>query len=141
MVEIRPATAGDQAMIRKMVFDARLDPTSLRWQHFLIAEDGAEIVGIGQIKEYPGCQELGSLIVQPEYRARGIGARLIAALEAKAGRPLYLLCESGMEGYYRRFGYVTIGWIQAPWFLKLKLLPVLPFRLLGIRVVVMRKMD
>jgi len=42
MVEIRPAiraaTEADRSTIRKMVFAEHLDPTSLNWRHFLVAE-------------------------------------------------------------------------------------------------------
>lgn len=139
MVEIRPATQNDTSTIRKMISSENLDPTSLNWRHFLIAEADNQIVGIGQIKVYPGCQELGSLVVDKAYRNQGIGEQLINALEQKAGRPLYLLCESTMEAYYARFGYKTITWWQAPAFLKLKLSPTVFFRVFGIRVLVMRK--
>lgn len=138
-LHIREAHAEDASMIRRMVRAARLDPTSLDWRHFLIAEVEGHPVGIGQVKEYPGCQEMGSLVTLPAYRGRGVASALIEALEARAGRPLYLLCAARMEPYYQRFDYVTIPWRRAPWFLKLKLLPVLPLRLFGIRVLVMRK--
>ena len=73
--------------------DARLDPTTrLHFEHALVAEVDGEVVGVGQIKHHPGCQELGSLVVLPEYRRQGIAAQLIAALEAEAERPLYLIC-------------------------------------------------
>ncbi len=137
---IRPATAADQVTIRRLIRQEQLDPTSTHWQRFLVAEIGSQIVGIGQVKEYPGCQELGSLITLREYRGLGIASALIAALEAKAGRPLYLLCASKMEPYYQRFGYQTIGWIDAPTALKIKLTPTFLFRLFGIRVLVMRKL-
>ena len=137
---IRPATETDATTIKRMIRKARLDPTSLKWQHFLLAEDGAQkIIGIGQVKPYPGCEELGSLVVLPDYREQGIGGALIEALEARAGRPLYLLCLSTMGPYYQRFGYQRISWWAAPWFLKLKLSPALLFRLFGMRVFVMRK--
>lgn len=125
MVHIRPARASDTPTIKRMVRQARLDPTSLKWQHFLIAEDEAsgETLGIGQVKVYPGCEELGSLVVTPQHQGEGIGAALIAALEAQAGRPLYLLCTHLMAPYYLRFGYQTIPWRAAPWFLKLKTAP------------------
>lgn len=138
-IEIRDASAADSATIKRMVRQARLDPTSLNWEHFLIAEHAGEIVGIGQIKEYPGCQELGSLITSDDYQGQGVGRRMIAALEARAGRPLYLLCAAHMEPYYHRFGYETIPWWEAPAFLKLKTAPVLPLRIFGIRVCIMRK--
>ena len=139
MLNIRPAAAEDQPTIRRIVNAEHLDPTSLHWEHFLIAEIDGELAGIGQIKEYPGCQELGSLVVLPAYRRRGIAAQLIAALEARARRPLYLMCRDHMAPYYARFGYEIIGLRQAPSFLRLKLLPTLLFRLFGLRVYLMRK--
>lgn len=141
MVEfkIREATESDQTMIRRLIRQENLDPTSVNWRHFLVAVIDGQIVGMGQVKEYPGCQELGSLVTLAEYRGLGIAAALIAALEARAGRPLYLLCQDKMEAYYRRFGYDTIAWREAPTALKLKLMPAWLFRLFGIRVLVMRK--
>jgi amino-acid N-acetyltransferase len=136
---IRPAIEADAPTIRRMVMAERLDPTSLDWRHFLVAERDRQIVGIGQIKDYPGAQELGSLVVLPAYRGQGIAAALIAALEARAGRPLYLLCQDKMTTYYAQFGYRTIAWLDAPVILKLKLLPTLLFRLFGVRIRVMRK--
>ena len=141
MVNIRAATEQDKSIIRQMVIAERLDPSSLNWQHFLIAEVEGEVAGIGQIKEYPGCQELGSLIVKEAYRKQGIGEALINALETKAGRPLYLLCDDYMEAYYQRFHYHSITWLAAPWFLKLKLAIFFPLRLFNIRVLVMQKGD
>lgn len=138
-ITIRPATENDSPIIKQMIRRARLDPTSLKWQNFLIAEVEGEIVGIGQVKPLPNCEELGSLVTKRAYRGKGVGSELIAALEARAGRPLYLLCASKMEAYYRRFGYETIAWWDAPAILKLKLMPALFLRLFGIRVLVMRK--
>lgn len=138
-IYIREATAEDDATIKMMIRRARLDPTSLKWQNFLIAEHEGNIVGIGQIKPYPGCEELGSLVTKRDYRGQGVGEQMIVALEARAGRPLYLLCAAKMETYYVRFGYETISWWEAPAFLKLKLSPTLILRLFGIRVLAMRK--
>jgi amino-acid N-acetyltransferase len=139
MINIRPATAQDSTTIKKMVRDEQLDPTSLNWRHFLVAEKSGRIVGIGQIREHPGCQELGSLVVLSEFRGQGIGARLISALEARAYRPLYLFCRNTRAEYYQRFGYQTISWGQAPTFLKLKYLVPMIFRVFGVRVILMRK--
>jgi N-acetylglutamate synthase-like GNAT family acetyltransferase len=136
---IRPAQQSDEANIKAMIRREQLDPTSLKWSNFLVAECNGEIVGIGQIKRYPGCNELGSLVTLPEYRNKGIASRLIAELEAQAGFPLYLLCASGLESYYQRFGYQRISWWDAPRFLKLKVAPTILFRLFGIRILVMKK--
>lgn len=136
---VRPAQAADQATIRAMIRRERLDPTSLKWPNFLVAEHAGQIIGIGQVKRYPGCNELGSLVTLREYRGQGVAAQIIAALEEQAGRPLYLLCLAKMQPYYERFGYEVISWWAAPAFLKLKLSPTLLFRLFGVRVVIMRK--
>lgn len=138
-VVIRAARAQDEATIKQMIREAQLDPTSLKWQNFLIAEVDGKIVSIGQLKPYPGCQELGSLVTLPDYRGRGIAGRIIAALETKADFPLHLLCLDHMAPYYRRFGYETIVWRDAPYFLKLKTAPTIPLRLFGLRVHIMRK--
>ena len=143
MVNIRPAiraaTEADRATIRKMVFAERLDPTSLNWRHFLVAENDGQIVGIGQIRPHRGCLELGSLVVLESHRKQGIAAQLMAALEARAGYPLYLFCEARMREFYARSGYEVIGWQDMPWILRLKRMPTLLFRPFGIRILVMRK--
>lgn len=130
IISFREATAQDEPTIREMIKAEQLDPTSLNWRHFLIAEDGETVVGIGQIKAYPGCRELGSLVTHPDYRGRGIATRMIAQLEERATFPLYLLCAHWNEAFYERNGYVTIPWRAAPWILKLKTLPAPLIRLI-----------
>jgi amino-acid N-acetyltransferase len=139
MVNIRPAVKTDQTTIRKMVRDARLDPSTVQWQNFLVAEMDRQIVGIGQIKPYPDCEELGSLVVLPAYRNHGIAGALIHALERGAQPPLYLICLQKMQPYYERFGYRVIGWQDTPKTLRNKLRITFLFRLFGIRVIAMRK--
>lgn len=140
MVNIRPAVEQDAPTIKRLVRAEHLDPTSLDWRHFLVAELEGQIVGIGQVKPYPGCHELGSLVVLRPYRGQGIAAQLIAALEARTERPIYLMCAGRWrEQYYQRFGYRTISFWRAPRVLRLKLAAVLLFRLFGVRIIAMRK--
>jgi amino-acid N-acetyltransferase len=139
MVYIRPAAAADARTIRAMVYAERLDPTGLNWRRFLVAEADGHVVGIGQVREYGGCRELGSLVVLPAYRERGIASRLIAELEAGAGLPLYLFCASRVEAFYRRHGYRRLSAREVPPPLWLKLAPALLARLAGLRILVMRK--
>lgn len=119
-VVIRKATEGDQAIIKQMVSEARLDPTALHWSHFRVAEKNGEIIGIGQIRPYPKCRELGSLVVKLAYRGQYIGEQLVTALLADEQGDVYLECRSHNEGYYARFGFQTIPWRQTPMPLKLK---------------------
>jgi len=136
---IRPAAAADEALIRRMVRAERLDPTQLRWPNFLIVEVGDTVVGIGQIRQHKACEELGSLVVTADYRQRGVASALIRALEANAGRPLYLMCAGRMRPFYERFGYYVIGYRETPMPLRLKRALMIPFRLAGVRVLAMRK--
>lgn len=139
MPQIRPATAADDVTIKSMINRAQLDPSNVHWENFLIAEHDGRIVGIGQLKPYPDCTELGSLVTLRDYRGKGVASQIIAALEAKATFPLYLLCRDLMEAYYERFGYRSIPWREAPRSLKIKLSLTWIFRIFGIRVLVMKK--
>lgn len=107
-IRIRPAVEADQETIQQMVKAEQLDPTSLHWSHFLVAEQDGQTVGIGQIRPYPRCRELGSLAVRKEFRRQGIGAMLINALLEKERGDVYLECVSHNEGYYGKFGFTRI---------------------------------
>jgi hypothetical protein len=68
-----------------------------------------------------------------------VAGSLIAALEARAGRPLYLFCPAHRRMFYEQFGYRVVGWRDLPPALRLKyLLPAL-LRLAGLRVLAMMK--
>lgn len=139
-VQIRPATAADQARIKHMVRAERLDPSALDWSHFLMAERQGEVIGIGQIRPHPKCRELGSLIVKPAYRGTGIGGQIIQALVASQAGDVYLDCRSELETYYKRFGFQQIPLLQAPSPIKYKvLIGNILFRLFGMRMIVMKR--
>ncbi len=138
MVTIRRAVEADQVVIKQMVKDEELDPTSLNWSQFLIAEDAGEIVGIGQIRPYPKCRELGSIAVKKEYRGNGVGGAIIRALLVEETGDVYLECEVHNVTYYNRFGFVKIRWWQAPPPLRYKNLLISALgRLMGYRMAVM----
>ena len=138
MIVTRPAAADDQAVIRRMILAARLDPTTLNWRNFLLAVDDASgaIVGCAQIKRYRDCDEFGSLVVLPGQRGQGIGARLLRELVERERGPVHLVCVERMAAYYERFGFRRITIAESPRTLKLKqLVP----RLFGVRIVCMRR--
>ena len=116
-VTIRPAIPDDRPTIRRMVCAAQLDPTGLRWQQFIVAEQNEEVVGIGQIRPGP---ELGSLVVRKNLRGQGIGGMLIEALIAAQPEVVYLECARRNVPYYERFGFEEIRWQDAPTPLRLK---------------------
>jgi amino-acid N-acetyltransferase len=142
LLTLRPARAQDQPVIRAMVRQARLDPTNLHWQNFIVAESDNAIIGVCQIKPYPGARELGSLVVRKDWRRKGVGGRLIRALlereEADRG-PLFLLCREQLASYYARFGFARIGWREARGAVRAKYLAGRALGgLIGRRIVVMR---
>src|SRR5690348_16699724 len=92
-VGIREATEADQATIRAIIREAQLNPMNLDWPRFLVAEDGGQVVGIGQVKPHSdGSRELASIAVIPSRQRGGIGRQLIRALLAREAGPLYLVC-------------------------------------------------
>lgn len=141
-VTIRPATAADQATIRRLIRQAGINPMSLRWPHFLIAEDGGRTVGIGQVKRHrDGSLELASLAVVPERQGEGIGSSLLRALIALHGDAiLHLTCRNQLQGYYERFGFRRLQRAEFPPYFS-RFVPVFNAigRLYRMQILVMRR--
>lgn len=118
---IRPARADEQAHIRSMIRAEQLDPMNVHWENFLVAEQANRIIGIGQVKPYPGARELGSLVVLNRNRQQGVGAAIINALIAReSGGTLLLFCLQFREPYYRKFGFRRVGLGDLPRSMKFK---------------------
>lgn len=112
---VRPACAKDIWTIRKLVLSAKLDPTQLRWSQFWVIECAGRVVACGQLRSFPGAQELGSLVVVPDWRGRGLGSYLVNCLIQEATQPLYLEClGSRLTKFYTRIGFVPIAWQELP---------------------------
>lgn len=132
--QLRPATSGDQAAIRRMVRDARLNPFGLRWSRFIVAvddEDGA-IIGCGQVKpHWDGCRELASIVVRRDWRRRGVAREIIQRLQSANESPLWLMCASPLIPFYERtgFGEVKITAHMPPYFRGISRLSALLFPL------------
>ncbi len=118
---LRPACAKDIWAIRKLVLSAKLDPTQLRWSQFWVIDCEGRVVACGQLRSFPGAQELGSLVVTPAWRDRGLGSYLVKHLIQEATEPLYLEClGSKLARFYTRFGFVALAWQDLPQSLKWK---------------------
>ena len=118
---LRPARAKDIWAIRKLVLSAKLDPTQIRWSQFWLIECEERVVACGQLRHFPGAQELGSLVVAPAWRSRGLGTYLVKHLIQEATQPLYLEClGSRLAQFYTRFGFVSVSWQELPQALKWK---------------------
>lgn len=116
MVTLRPAEQKDAASIRTLVRQARINPTGLAWQRFVIAvSDSGEMVGCVQIKPHSdGTHELASLAVRPEWREQGVARVLIEHMLAAHSGPLYLMCRSTLVGLYTKFGFTRLQPAEMP---------------------------
>ena len=139
---IRAAKAEDQATIRRIIRAANLNPMSLDWPNFLIAEDAGEVVGIGQVKTHrDGSRELASIAVVPARQGQGIGSAIVnALLDRHGGGVLHLTCQGKNEGYYARFGFRRIPRKELPPYFA-RLLPIMNVfaRLARSEIIVMRR--
>ena len=105
-ITLRPAIASDRSMIWKLVVQNNLNVWDLRWKNFLVAVDNEDrFVGCGQVKRHGNTEELASLVVIEEWQGHGVSKILMDALMERAGRPLWLMCESSLISYYRKFGF------------------------------------
>ena len=143
--DVRPATAEDLSAIRRLVFSAKLDPTQLRWQQFWVVEhlpEGGEprVIACGQLRSFPNAQELGSLVVQPNWRGRGIGRYLAQALVDQATQPLYLECLGrSLPSFYGPLGFQPVAWQALPKSIKPKFAIAALGRRLGLPLQVMER--
>jgi amino-acid N-acetyltransferase len=118
---VRKATSEDMWSIRLLVFSAKLDPTQLRWQQFWVIECEGKLVACGQLRSFSDAQELGSLVVAPNWRNRGLGVFLTQHLIRQATKPLYLEClGEKLAQFYTRFDFVKIPFEDVPLSLKRK---------------------
>jgi N-acetylglutamate synthase-like GNAT family acetyltransferase len=142
LLTIRPAIDADQATIRRLIAEARINRMSLNWPNFVVAQDDGAIVGVGQVKAHKdGSRELASIAVIPARQGQGIGSAIIETLIAREpGVVLYLTCRSQLERYYGHFGFRFVAPADyPPYFRRMVPLVNTVMRLFGIQIVVMRR--
>ena len=121
-MNLRKAVSSDQKTIRRMVWDAGINPMQLDWRHFILAVgEAGQVTGCVQVKTHgDGTRELASLVVLPEWRGRGTARLMIEHQLATHVPPLYLTCESRLEPLYRRFGFYALEFDEmSPYFRRL----------------------
>jgi N-acetylglutamate synthase-like GNAT family acetyltransferase len=112
---IRRAKPADQGAIRRLVRGAGINPLGLDWPNFIVAVNGEQIVGTGQIRPHQdGSAELASIAVLPAYQGRGIGGVIVATLVSCHSGPLYLSCVNTMPAFYARFGFRIVEAAMLP---------------------------
>jgi N-acetylglutamate synthase-like GNAT family acetyltransferase len=141
MIHIRPATHADQPTISRIIRDAGINPMSLDWRRFVVAEDNDEIVGVGQVKPHDdGSRELASIAVISERQRQGIASEIIRVLLAKEQGDLYLICRDELEPFYARFGFYRINSKEMPPYFRTIMRVISIFaRVAGRRGIVMKR--
>ena len=141
MIQIRSAIQADQKTIARIIRDAGINPMSLDWHRFVIAEDVGAVVGIGQVKQHSdGSRELASIAVIPKRQRQGIASEIIRALLANERGDLYLVCRDELESFYARFGFRKIGQREmSPYFRRLMRVMNVIARVVGRHGIVMKR--
>lgn len=113
---IRSASESDFRAIRSIVRGARINPTGLDWRRFLVAvtPDG-DVIGCGQVKPHgKDLLEIASIAIKPDYQGRGIARSILEQLIANNQKPLYLMCRSSLENFYKKFGFFVLARQEMP---------------------------
>lgn len=113
---LRPAVEEDDAAIRALVKEGRINPTGLKWPRFVVAvtREG-EMIGCGQVKPHrDGSIELASLVVTAEWRDHGVARAIIEHLVSKHPENMYLMCRSSLGSFYERLGFCAIQETDMP---------------------------
>ena len=112
---IERATKKDLPSIMALVKSERADSREISYSQFLVSKEKNEIIGCIRIKQMNDCLELGSLVVMPKYRNKGIGSVLIKGILTKdKRRPIYLLCFAKTASFYTKAGFVIISLDSIP---------------------------
>ena len=119
-VVIRPATANDLTTATAWLASAGLptaDLTAAHMRSFLLAFHNDGPVGMIGLESYVECGLLRSLFVDDASRGLGLGAKLVAALEAKANdagmHELWLLTIDA-DPFFARHDYQVMQRGDAP---------------------------
>jgi amino-acid N-acetyltransferase len=121
-VTLRGGQASDYPVVCGLLTEAGLpvddlSPESMRWFVLAQAPAGGAIFAAGAAQPFGGDGLLRSVAVAPALRARGVGARIVHALEAKAASSgmaaLYLLTADA-AGFFEALGYRRIDRARVP---------------------------
>ena len=112
-LELRPAQREEFDAIARLLTAAELPAEDLdvaMLEAFVVATEGGELVGVAGLEVYGSNALLRSLAVDAEQRSRGLGARLVDAIEAEARAravtALYLLTTTAGR-FFEQLGYTA----------------------------------
>jgi len=112
---VRRATAEDQTAIIRLVRAARLNPRTLRWERFVVADRGGELVGAAQVRQHQdGSRELASLVVRPQDRGHGIAGTMIDMLLAGEPGPVFTVVDRRHAEHFRSWDFDPVDPARLP---------------------------
>jgi amino-acid N-acetyltransferase len=109
-ISLRPATRGDLAAVERLLTASSLPLAGVaeNLESFVVAEGGGTLVGVAGLEVCCNNALLRSTAVEPAWRGRGVGRKLvervIADAESRGIRALYLLTTTA-EQYFPSFGF------------------------------------
>jgi amino-acid N-acetyltransferase len=112
-VHLRAARQTDLPAVERLLEASHLPLDGVRdaLATFVVAESGADVVGVAGLEVCGGDALLRSVAVADEWRSRGLGralvARVISDAEARGLHALYLLTTTA-ERYFPSFGFHRI---------------------------------
>jgi amino-acid N-acetyltransferase len=99
----------------RLVREARLNPRSLRWERFVVADRGGELVGAAQVRRHPdGSRELASLVVRPQDRGHGIAGAVIDTLLADEPGPVFTVVDRRYAEHFRSWDFDPVEPARLP---------------------------
>ena len=117
---LQPATTSDMDAVRALLRDAALPLDGVDEQFgpgYVLARDGAALVGAIGIERYGDYGLLRSAVTAPSWRGRGLGQALtrerIAWARAQKMRALYLLTTTAAD-FFSRFGFERVERARVP---------------------------
>ncbi|KAG7674981.1 hypothetical protein Ndes2526B_g07825 [Nannochloris sp. 'desiccata'] len=114
----RGASPSHRLQIAKFLLAEKLNPLSLDMQRFVVATtttpslEQQKLIGFGQLKPLDSHSlELSSLVVDPEYRGRGLGKALIAEILAAAvpDKAVLLITVTARRKFYEACGFQEVS--------------------------------
>jgi amino-acid N-acetyltransferase len=112
-ITISPATAADLEPIKALLAANDLPTAGVddHWKTFIVARDGDQLVACGGAEAYQFVALIRSVAVQPDYRSKGLGRRIVRQLldrlASRGLREFYLLTTTA-EAYFRKRGFKPV---------------------------------
>jgi len=107
----KKAVEADAARILELLEVNDGDRENFSFDQFVVAKDDDVVIGCIRIKELvSGTLELASLVVDENYRGKGIGKKLVQEIiKQYKKRPVYLLCALENSDFYQKSGFNIVS--------------------------------